>query len=49
MKIQLGQQRLHTKAEKILKTAEDLRQKIQRDSSRLIEHRTQTLLVHVIA
>ncbi len=44
--IQSGQQRLHTKAEKILKTAEDLRQKIQRDSSRLIEHRTQTLLAH---
>ena len=44
--IQSGQQRLNIKAEKILKTAEDLRQKIQRDSSRLIEHRTQILLAH---
>ncbi len=44
--IQSGQQRLNTKAEKILKTADDLRQQIQRDSSRLIEHRTQTLLAH---
>lgn len=42
--IQSGQHRLHTKAEKILKTADDLRQQIQRDSSRMIEHRTQTLL-----
>ena len=44
--IQSGQQRLNTKAEKILKTAEDLSQKIQRDSSRLIEYRTQILLAH---
>ena len=44
--IQSGQQRLNMKAEKILKTAENLQQKIQRDSCRLIEHRTQTLLAH---
>jgi hypothetical protein len=44
--IQSGQQRLKMKAETILKTAEDLNHKIQRDSCKLIEHRTQTLLAH---
>lgn len=44
--IQLGQQRLKLKAETILKTADDFSQKIQQDSCKLIEQRTQTLLAH---
>lgn len=44
--IQSGQQRLNHKAENILKTADDLRQKIRQNSCRLIDHRAQATLAH---
>ena len=44
--IKLGQQRLNTKAQKILNVAHNIDDKIQKDSQRLIEQRTQIMIAH---